>query len=156
MKTIPFRLIPVLGAALSLSACSILMPPARVQADVPPQWQAPLPHQGAVGNLSQWWLQQGDPVLVELIEAAQAVSPSVAQALSRIEASRASRVAAGAALLPQINASVGASRGVSQPTAPVATTLQAGVQAGWELDLVGANRAVSSAALSQLEGTQAQ
>lgn len=156
MKTIPFRLIPVLGAALSLSACSILMPPARVQADVPPQWQAPLPHQGAVGNLSQWWLQQGDPVLVELIEAAQAVSPSVAQALSRIEASRASRVAAGAALLPQINASVGASRGVSQPTVPVATTLQAGVQAGWELDLVGANRAVSSAALSQLEGTQAQ
>jgi multidrug efflux system outer membrane protein len=39
---------------------------------------------------------------------------------------------------------------------PVATTTQAGLQAAWELDLVGANRAVSNAALANLEGTQAQ
>lgn len=109
-----------------------------------------------MGTLSQWWQQQGDPLLVELIEAAQGVNPSVAQALSRIEAARASRVAAGAALLPQVNASVGASRGVSQPAVPVATSLQGGLQAAWELDLVGANRAVNKAALAQLEGTQAQ
>ncbi|OGB29465.1 MAG: RND transporter [Burkholderiales bacterium RIFCSPLOWO2_12_FULL_61_40] len=156
MKTVSFRLIAAVGASSVLSACSILMPPTQVSADIAPAWQAPLPHQGAVGALSQWWQQQGDPLLVELIEAAQGVNPSVAQALARIEAARASRVAAGAALLPQVSASVGASRGVSQPAVPVATSLQGGLQAAWELDLVGANRAVNKAALAQLEGTQAQ
>lgn len=156
MKTVSFRLLAAVGVSSMLSACAILMPATQVSADVAPAWQAPLPHQGAVGSLSQWWQQQGDPLLVELIEAAQGVNPSVAQALSRIEAARASRVAAGAALLPQVSASVGASRGVSQPEVPVATSLQGGLQAAWELDLVGANRAVNKAALAQLEGTQAQ
>jgi NodT family efflux transporter outer membrane factor (OMF) lipoprotein len=106
--------------------------------------------------LAQWWQQQGDPVLVELIEAAQAVSPSVAQAMARVESARAQRTTASAALLPKVDASVAASRGVSQPNVPVATTQSIGVQAAWELDLVGANRAVSKAADAQLQGTQAQ
>jgi NodT family efflux transporter outer membrane factor (OMF) lipoprotein len=38
----------------------------------------------------------------------------------------------------------------------LATTAQAGVQASWELDLVGANRVVSEAARAQLDGSQAQ
>ncbi len=156
MNTASFRLLAAASATLLLSACAITMPPTEVPVVLAPAWAAPLPHQGAVGSLAQWWRQQGDPLLVELIAAAQEVSPTVAQALSRIESARASRVAAGAALLPQVSASVGASRGVSQPGVPVATSLQGGVQAAWELDLVGANRAVNKAALAQLEGTQAQ
>lgn len=150
------RLITAMAAAVLLSACAITMPPTQVPVVLAPQWQAPLPHQGTVAKLSQWWQQQGDPVLAELIEAAQAASPTVAQSLARIESARASRVTAGAALLPKLDASVGASRGVSQPNVPVATTAQAGLQAAWELDLVGANRAVSNAATAQLDGTQAQ
>jgi NodT family efflux transporter outer membrane factor (OMF) lipoprotein len=142
--------------ALALTGCAIIMPATKVEAPVTAQWLAPLPHQGAVGNLAQWWQQQGDPVLVELIEAAQAVSPSVAQAMARVESARAQRTTAGAALLPKVDASVAASRGVSQPNVPVATTQSIGVQAAWELDLVGANRAVSKAADAQLQGTQAQ
>jgi len=72
----------VLPLSLGLGACSITMPATQVDAPVTAQWQAPLPHQGTVGSLAQWWQQQGDPVLVELIEAAQAVSPSVAQAMA--------------------------------------------------------------------------
>jgi len=138
----------VLGASLALSACALSGPPSRVDSAVAPQWQAPLPHQGAVGALNQWWQGQGDPVLVELIEAAQAASP-------RVEQARASQVAAGAALLPRVDAVASANRGVNQPFVPVATTLQAGVQAGWELDLVGANRAVNKAAQAQTDGAQA-
>jgi NodT family efflux transporter outer membrane factor (OMF) lipoprotein len=147
-----------LAATLALTGCSSfnLLPPSKVPVVVAPAWQAPLPHQGTVGALSQWWQQQGDPVLVELIEAAQGVSPTVAQALSRIEGSRANQAQANSALLPNISAQAGASRGVSQPNIPVATTLQAGLQASWELDLVGANRAVSNAAAAQVESTQAQ
>jgi len=151
-----FRLLGATTTVLALSACSILMPPTQVPAEVAPQWQAPLPHEGTVGSLAQWWQQQGDPLLAELVASAQAVSPTVSQALARVESSRAARVAAGAALLPKVDASIGASRGVSQPNAPVATSVSAGLQASWELDLVGANRAVNKAALAQLEGSQAQ
>ncbi|MDI1244430.1 MAG: efflux transporter outer membrane subunit [Rhodoferax sp.] len=151
----PKKLMPLV-AALLLSACANLMPPTQVDALVAPQWQAPLPHQGTVGALSQWWQQQGEPLLVELIEAAQAVSPSVAQALARVEAARATRAAANAALLPSLDATASASRGVSQPNVPLASNQSLGLQAAWELDLVGANRAVSRAAEAQLQGVQAQ
>ena len=142
--------------ALLLTACTSLLPPTQVPMQVAPAWQAALPHQGSVTSLSDWWQQQGDPLLVELIAAAQQVSPSVAQALARIEAARASQAAAHAALLPGLNAQASANRGVSQPDVPMATTLQAGLQASWELDLVGANRAVSQAAQAQVESSQAQ
>jgi multidrug efflux system outer membrane protein len=145
-----------LALTLMLSGCAIVMPPAKVDATPAVQWQAPLPHQGAVGSLAQWWQKQGDPLLVELIDATQVVSPNVAQALARVESARAQRTTANAALLPKLDASVSANRGVSQPDVPVATTQSVGLQASWELDLVGANRAVSNAADAQFQGTQAQ
>jgi NodT family efflux transporter outer membrane factor (OMF) lipoprotein len=158
MMNMTFHLprITALALALGLTSCANFMPPTQVDAQVAPQWQAPLPHQGTISLLSQWWQQQGDPVLAELIDAAQAVSPSVAQALARVEAARATRAAANAALLPSLDATASASRGVNQPNVPVATTQTLGLQAAWELDLVGANRAVSRAADAQVQGVQAQ
>jgi outer membrane protein, multidrug efflux system len=151
-----FRPLFIAASASVLVACSITMPPERVAATLPTQWQAPLPHQGNLTELTQWWQQQGDSVLVELMEAAQKVSPTLASAVSRVESARTNQVAAGAVLLPQVQASVGGQRGVSQPAVPVATSLQTSVQAAWEIDLVGANRAVNRAAQAQLEGVQAQ
>jgi len=155
MNTFPTRL-STLALTLGLTGCANLMPPTQVDAQVAPQWQAPLPHQGTVTQLAQWWQQQGDPWLVELIDAAQAVSPSVAQALARVDAARATRAAANASLLPSLDGAYTASRGVTQPNVPLATTQTLGLQAAWELDLVGANRAVSRAADAQVQGVQAQ
>ncbi|MBT0571088.1 efflux transporter outer membrane subunit [Curvibacter sp. CHRR-16] len=149
------RILSLSSAALLLSACAIPMPATQVESAAPLQWQAPLPHHGSVGALAQWWQQQGDPLLVELIEAAQTVSSDVAQALARVESARAQRTSANAALLPSVDASVSASRGVSQIGVPVATTQTASLQASWELDLVGANRIASNAADAQLQGNQA-
>ena len=145
-------------ALLALSACSStsLLPPSRVSAPIAESWQAPLPHQGNIGALSQWWQQQGDPFLVELIEAAQAVSPTVANALTHIEDARAKQATAYSSLVPNLSAQASATRGVTQPQVPAATTLQGGLQASWELDLVGANRAVNNAAAAQVEGSRAQ
>ena len=158
MKTTPhfFRTLAPLVAAWALSACSTLMPPAEVEPLTPDHWQAPLPHQGSVGSLTQWWQQQGDPLLVELIAAAQAVSPSVSQALARVEVARAQQAAARSALLPNLGAQYAASRGVSQPGFPVTNTQQLGLQSQWEIDLVGANRAVSRGAIANVQGSQAQ
>lgn len=156
MNPHPLRALAPLAAALTLSACSTFMPPTQVEAQAPAQWHAPLPHQGTVGGLNQWWERQGDPLLVELIAAAQAASPSISQALARVEASRAQQATARGALLPNLSAQYAASRGVAQPNFPVTNTQQLGLQTQWEIDLVGANRAVSRAAQTNVDGSQAQ
>jgi NodT family efflux transporter outer membrane factor (OMF) lipoprotein len=139
-----------------LTACAPVLPPTQVSAQVAPQWQAPLPHQGSVAALSQWWQAQGDALLVELIDAAQVASPTVAQAQARMASMRANLATANAALQPAWTAQAGVSRGVTQPAVPLATTWQGGVQAAWELDVVGASRALSQAAQGQLEASAAQ
>jgi len=155
MMPLSIKTISGLAVATALSACSSLMPPTKVNMEAPTQWHAPLPHQGTVESLTQWWQQQGDPLLVELIAAAQAASPSVSMALARVEASRAQQAAAHSALVPSMGAQIAATRGVSQPNLPVATVQQVGLQTAWELDLVGANRAVSRAAVANVESSQA-
>uniref|UniRef100_UPI00286CA151 TolC family protein n=1 Tax=Polaromonas sp. TaxID=1869339 RepID=UPI00286CA151 len=158
-----------LGAALWLAGCAVGSAPPAVSAAIPLQWQAALPHQGSLTDLSQWWQQQGDPLLAELVAAGQAVSPTLATARSRIEQARSARVAAGAALLPTLDASASLSRGRSdQSTGPtagagsagsnvaVATTAQAGLQAAWEIDLLGGKRASLDAAAQRLLGADAQ
>jgi NodT family efflux transporter outer membrane factor (OMF) lipoprotein len=152
----PRRLVATLAFPFALAGCALTLPPAQVPSLAALQWQAPLPHQGEVSSLSQWWRQQGDPELVALIEAAQAASPTVAQALARVASARAAQVSANAALLPKIDGIANAGRGVGLSSPVLATTAQAGAQASWELDLVGANRVVSEAARAQLDGSQAQ
>ena len=142
-------------AVLWLGGCAVQRPPQTVAADAPPQWYAPLPHNGTLADLSAWWQQFNDPVLVELIESAQRASPTIATAAAHIRQARATRVAAGAALLPALDASASAARGNNQPPVPLATTLQAGLQAAWEIDLFGGNRAAARAAQARLEGAQA-
>ena len=150
-----------LAGALILAGCAAPPAPPAVSAPAPLQWQATLPHQGSLTDLGQWWQQQGDPLLAEVVAAAQAVSPTVASSRSRIEQARAARTAAGAALLPALDASASLSRGRSQEaaaggTVPVVTTAQAGLQAAWELDLAGGNRASLDAAAQRLLGADAQ
>ena len=140
---------------LALGACATTAPPAQVAAPPPTAWQAPLPHQGSLGDMARWWTQLGDPLLVELIDAAQAVSPGIAQAQARIAQARAAQVSSRAALLPSLDAQASASRGLNEQLARVATTAQAGLQASWEIDLFGANRAAKTAADERLTGAQA-
>ena len=141
---------------LILGACASTAQPSAPATLAPPQWQAPLPHNGQLTDLSQWWRQQGDPLLVQLIEAAQAASPTIASAQSRIAQSRAERVAAGAALGPTLDASLAANRANQQSTLPGGTTVQGQLLAAWEIDLFGARRAERNAAQARLAGAEAQ
>ncbi|MGH6640135.1 MAG: efflux transporter outer membrane subunit [Polaromonas sp.] len=154
--------------ALCLAGCAVQPPAAPVAVAIAPQWQAPLPagssmaalpHQGSLSQLSLWWQQQNDPLLVELIMAAEAVSPSIASARSNIEQARASRVASGAALLPTLDATASVSRSRLAPTngaaAPITTAGQAGLQASWEIDLFGQYSASRDADQQRLVGSQA-
>lgn len=153
MRSIHF--IAAMALPLWLAGCATPVAPPVLAESVPPQWYAPLPHNGTLADLAQWWQQFNDPLLVQLLESAQTLSPTVASARSRIEQARASRAAARASLLPTLDGQASASRGNAQPPAPLATTLQAGVLAGWEIDLFGGNRAALQAAQSRLQGAQA-
>ena len=157
---------------MSCTSCALQTPPSAVQAPPPSRWFAPLPptsegvadaslpHNGRLTDLTHWWQQQGDPLLVDLIASAQAVSPSIASARSRIEQARATRVAAGAALVPTLDASASITRSRSQPMAsgasPLSTTAQAGLNASWEMDVFGGKRAASNAATDRMAGAEAQ
>lgn len=142
---------------LLLSACITLGPDYdRQQATQwdtePAAWQQPLPHEGDPVALIAWWSQFKDPVLLELVEQAQKQSNNMAQAALRIAQSRALLVTAEAAAVPVLNATGGVTRGTFQLGGPVvvATTAQAQLQAGWEIDLFGGLARSSEAARARL------
>ena len=158
----PFIWLRAMSAAttlVALAACSSGPTPlpasASAAADSPAQWNAPLPHQGELTELTAWWQQFNDPVLLQLISAAQAASPTVASAASRIEQSRATRVAAGAALLPSLDANASATRGKQDFVSGLSNTGSVGLQAAWELDLFGGRRAARSAAEARFDSAEA-
>ena len=129
------RLAP-LGASLWLAGCSALAPPvampprAAPPPDAPARWHAPLPHEARQVALQQWWQQFDDPLLLALIDAAQAASPTVAAAAARIAQARASRVAAGAALRPAAERQrVAARAGATRLGTPIGQQRSAGLQA---------------------------
>ncbi len=177
---------------LLLPACSAVRPASQVAAPVPAQWRHTLPptadpQAGAsLAALSEWWRRWDDPLLLELIDAAQAASPTIATAAARIGEARASRVAADAALLPNLAGMLSASRSNGQGgssggaaalgaaeatssttnaaatsgsgtlTVPPITTYQAGLQASWEIDLFGRLRAGRDVADARLAGADAR
>ena len=143
------------AAPLLLDACAVTAPPAKVDAQAPAAWQAATPHNASLTDLTGWWQRQGDPVLLELITAAQTASPTASAARSRIAQARAQSVAAGAALLPTLDGAASISRASQQSTLPLGTTSQGGFQTAWEIDLFGARRADREAARERLRGTTA-
>ena len=149
-------LIPLFAVIVAtVGACASGPPPGAATRELPAQWQAPLPHDGQLTMLDQWWQQFNDPLLLQLIDAAQGVSPSVASAASRIEQARASRVVAGAALGPTLDADASASRGRPDLFTGLGTSTSVGLQATWELDLFGGRQAGRDAAQARLLGAQA-
>ena len=147
-----------LVAALSAGCASppVPTPPAALgSAYVAAAWQAPLPHGGVAADLATWWQQFNDPALPALQAAAQGASPTLASARARMERARAARVAAGAALLPQVDAVASAISGRSVPSQPAVSSASLGVQAAWELDLFGGVAAGRNAAQARFSGAQA-
>lgn len=128
-----------------LAGCAVPTPPATPLAQPAARWHAGLPADaptpGPTERLVQWWSQFDDPLLPTLITQAQASSPSVAQALARLQQARANLTMAGADRLPTATLNGAASRSANQLSAfkPV-NRLSATVDAVWELDLFGGVR----------------
>ena len=156
---IPKPFLVALSVPLWLAGCAVPAPPsATATIASPAQWQAPLPHQGRLADLGQWWQRFDDPLLITLITAAQQVSPTLASAAARIEQARSTQRLIGAGSRPQVEAAGSTSRG-RQTTligAPLAMLSQASLQASWETDLFGGIAASRDAAQARVQGAQAQ
>ncbi len=166
-------------AVCLLAGCTTTAPPLTIPINAPPKWYASLPpnasvlpttpevsatsslpHNGSLSSLSQWWQQQNDPLLVELIDAAQLVSPTVISARSNIEQAQANRAVSEAALLPTLDAISNISRSLTTPinrttVPPIVSVGQVGLQTSWELDLFGQNRASLAADIERFKGSEA-
>lgn len=143
---------------LVLASCASTAPalmPGDAEAPVAAQWHAPLPHGGRIVDLQQWWTQFDDPLVPRLIKAAQGASPTIAEAAANLADARASRVSSRAALLPALDIDASATRGRPELGEAVAKVSSSSLQASWELDLFGANRAGLSAADARLASSQA-
>ncbi|HEX2548099.1 MAG TPA: efflux transporter outer membrane subunit [Ramlibacter sp.] len=151
----PLRLLAAAGWLLFLAGCAVPRPPAATEAVAPSRWYASLPHGGTLADLTQWWQQFNDPLLVDLVAAAQDGSPDVITAGTRIAEARAARTSAQAALLPGVDANLSGQRGNAQTGLGLATVVQSGLQASWELDLFGGNAARTDAATARLRGAEA-
>ena len=110
-----------------------------------------------------WWQAWGDAQLDRLMRSALQGSPSLQQAQARIERQRAVSEAAGAVLLPQVNAQLDllhqrySEHGLVPPqlAGEQANTATAQLNAGWEFDFFGKNRAALNAALGVEQAAQA-
>lgn len=162
------RLFAALAGLLSLLAgCAVPRPPSEVPSAAAPQWYAPLPHGGTLADLRRWWERLGDPLLADLVTAAQAASPDVATAGRRIAEARADRVTARAAMLPSLDGSLSVSRGNSLTGSPLggaqgqggglpaSTVVQGTLQTAWEADLFGGLGSRLDAAGQRLAGAEA-
>jgi outer membrane protein, multidrug efflux system len=178
LKSIGLQAAWILALGAGLSGCAMLdkiglgeitqkfNPKATVESVKPPaNWQATLPHGGEISNLNEFWQRYPDPILLELIGAAQEQAPTLATATANLAEARTNRIRSNATRLPTLNANASATRALQQPkdmefssggtgsnqagiNEPT-DTLQAGLQASWELDLYGANKTLTDAAMSQ-------
>ncbi len=170
-------------ACLSLTACAALdelakkFNPSQTLAETKPPatWQAPLPHDGEINNLLEFWQRYPDPVLLDLINTAQLQAPTLATAVANLAEARANRVRTNAARQPKLDANASAQRSLQQPedssfgsginqqtigggdfgVNEPQDILQTGLQAAWELDLYGAHKAVAEAADRQEKAAKA-
>lgn len=163
------------GAGLALLLAGCAHPPATppaAPASLGEAWQAPWPHGARRESLVRWWAQFGDPVLVELVEDAQAASPSLATARARIARAQAALTAAEGQAGPQLELAGSLRRSRSTPAGAFggalpggaggaafglgpSTSGSLGLQASWELDAAGGPAAARQGQAARLRGAQA-
>ena len=127
------------SVTMMLGGCATRSPSVAPNAAValPPAWSAAVPGSSATAD-ANWWATFDDPVLPRLVAQAIEHNTSVASAQANLRAARALRNQAAAALLPSLSAGVSAqlARSDTQPS----HLFNAGLDAGWEADVFGADR----------------
>jgi NodT family efflux transporter outer membrane factor (OMF) lipoprotein len=171
----------MLAMAAALAACTVGPNYKTPEMPTPPAYQETSAVKGATADtpdVAQWWSQFGDPTLDSLVQRALAGNLDVATEVSKIRQARQQVIIAGAAALPQIDATAsvnntmlsknagfsqlasafggggsgggGSKSGIGLPGTDF-TTYSVGFDASWELDLFGQTRRSVEAARGRVE-----
>lgn len=139
---------------LALASCAVGPHYREPVPEAPLVWSAPLPHEGDVAAIAQWWRQFDDPLLERLVAMAEADSPSLTKAWANIEKARATLTSAKAGGLPAVTAGGSATRGKQQTqngTEAISETHSGALDASWEIDLFGKARRSAEAAQARVD-----
>ncbi|TWB77784.1 NodT family efflux transporter outer membrane factor (OMF) lipoprotein [Nitrospirillum amazonense] len=149
-------------ATLALAGCSVGPDYQRPDTPPPAVWkeQAGTSQPSAVPATAwpaaDWWKGFGSAQLDAYIAQAQTANDDLAAAMARVREADAQAQVAGAALLPSVGASadVDHQRTKSAGAAQTATAHSVGLNASYELDFWGKNRATANAALATADASR--
>jgi outer membrane protein, multidrug efflux system len=142
----------VAAVVLELAACSL--GPAYRRPSIPPPaaWRTPVPGAAAAWPSAEWWRGFHSAELARLIGAGESANDDLAAAIARVREADAQVRVSSAPLLPTLDGSASGSRqrsfDPSTPTGDLYNAFAAGLNATYELDFWGENRALRSAALA--------
>jgi len=156
------------GFLAALSGCSIGDAFTKPDTQTPTAWDAGSGGTGIWPDTT-WWRDFSSQELDGLMAQAETSNRDLAAALARIRQAEASAKIAGATLLPTLGTDGGASRSWSPASTSsssstsgtrassgriVRNSFDAGLTAGYQVDLFGGNRAGSDAALERLSASR--
>ncbi|AQS42211.1 MAG: NodT family efflux transporter, outer membrane factor (OMF) lipoprotein [Candidatus Tokpelaia hoelldobleri] len=135
------------GMGLALSGCLAGPDYQAAPVTMPGHWSnaASQKVQAQPAALAGWWRQLQDPLLDKLVAKAIAGNTDVATAKARVREARATLRQTTGTLLPSLGGAADARRSRTG-TAPETSRFNTGLDAGWEIDLFGANRRAVEAA----------
>ena len=152
------RLVVAASLLTTLSACSVGPKYIAPEPQLSATWQAPLPHEGSITHLTEWWANYNDPALTQLIQTAEQSSPTLTQAVARINQARANWDSTAASLYPSVDLNAKSTRSKSNPFGSqvfLQTASSLSLDAAWEIDLFGASRRARESALAHITARQA-
>lgn len=153
------RLVPgpwIMLAGAVLSGCATQAPHVAPPLATAAAWSVAAAGAAAPAQAA-WWTQLNDHAIDTLATAALADSPTVAQALARVDEADANLGANAAQRLPALQASLGASRAriIDDGRAGYATGASLGLSLSWEADLFGRVRNAVDGARHRLDARNA-
>lgn len=150
--------------ATGITGCADMsgITPSAVLRDAP-SLGLPATSQASAVVAAEWWREFGDEQLNQLVAQALQTSPSLKLAQARLARAQAVTEVADAATLPQLNGQLDATRQRYTKNglvpAPLAGTIRetgtVQLNASWELDFFGRNRAALDAALGSVHAAEA-
>ncbi|WP_312904128.1 efflux transporter outer membrane subunit [Stutzerimonas nitrititolerans] len=152
----PEWLMPLLLASLAGCMPPHQPPPAEAAFTPPASWRAEGVRASEIS--AHWWRAFGDAQLTALVEAALAHNSDVLIAASRVEQAREQISLSHAALLPNLDAVLGAQRTRELSVLDIThtTAVQPSLQLSYEVDIWGRLRRLREAATLQYQASEAE
>ncbi len=154
-----WRQAAVAALALAVGGCSLGPRYRRPSIPPPPAWSTPtaasMPHGWPSAD---WWSGFHSEELTRLITSGRTANDDLAAAIARVREADDQVTISTAPLLPSLNGDASGSRqrqiNLSSPGATLYNQFAAGLDASYQLDFWGENRAIRSAALAALVGSR--